>query len=184
MEIILRNWGGGDVHKKFIVVARRWLDEREQLHTETRRFSTMTQDLERLRDWLVQTGCTDIALESTGVYWQPVYNVLEGHVHVWLVNAQHVKQVPGRKTDLNDAAWLAQLLQHGLGKTSFFPQREQRGVRDLVGYPPSTVQDRTRVVNRLQKVLEDANLKLAAVATDIKGVSAQAIYSGPLVKHT
>ncbi len=175
MEIILRNCAGGDGHKKFIVVARRWLDEREQLHTETRRFSTMTQDLERLRDWLVQTGCTDIALESTGVYWQPVYNVLAGQVHVWLVNAQHVKQVPGRKTDLNDAAWLAQLLQHGLVKASFIPEREQRELRDLVRYRQSTVQDRTRVVNRLQKVLEDANLKLAAVATDIKGVSAQAI---------
>src|ERR687886_550271 len=175
MEIIIPNCAGGDVHKKFIVVCRRWLDEHGKLHTESLRFSTMTQDLERLRDWLVATGCTDIALESTGVYWQPVYNVLEGHVHVWLVNAQHVKQVPGRKTDLNDAAWLAQLLQHGLLKASFIPEREQRELRDLVRYRQSTVQDRTRVVNRLQKVLEDANLKLAAGATDIHGVSAQLI---------
>ena len=119
MEIIIRNCAGGDVHKKFIVVSRRWLDEHDQVHKETRRFSTMTQDLERLRDWLVQTGCTDIALESTGVYWQPVYNVLEGHVRVWLVNAQHVKQVAGRKTDQKDAEWLAQLLQHGLLRASF-----------------------------------------------------------------
>jgi transposase len=175
MEIIIRNCAGGDVHKKFIIICRRWLDEQDQVHTETRRFSTMTPDLERLRAWLVAVGCTDIALESTGVYWQPVYNILEGHLRVWLVNAQHVKQVPGRKTDLNDAAWLAQLLQHGLLKASFIPEREQRELRDLVRYRQSTVQDRTRVVNRLQKVLEDANLKLAAVATDIKGVSAQAI---------
>ncbi len=175
MEIIIRNCAGGDVHKKFIVVSRRWLDEHDQVHKETRRFSTMTQDLERLRDWLVQTGCTDIALESTGVYWQPVYNVLEGHVRVWLVNAQHVKQVAGRKTDQKDAEWLAQLLQHGLLRASFIPERDQRELRDLVRYRQSTVQDRTRVVNRIQKVLEDANLKLAAVATDVKGVSAQAI---------
>ncbi len=175
MEIIIRNCAGGDVHKKFIVVSRRWLDEHDQLHTETRRFSTMTQDLERLRDWLVQTGCTDIALESTGVYWQPVYNVLEGHVRVWLVNAQHVKQVPGRKTDTKDADWLAQLLQHGLLRASFIPEREQRELRDLVRYRQSTVQDRTRIVNRIQKLLEDANLKLAAVVTDIHGVSAQVI---------
>jgi transposase len=175
MEIIIRNCAGGDVHKKFIVVCHRWIDEHDHLHTETRRFSTMTQDLERLRDWLVAVGCTDIAIESTGVYWQPVFNVLEGHVRVWLVNAQHVKQVPGRKTDTKDAAWLAQLLQHGLLRASFIPERDQRELRDLVRYRQSTVQDRTRVVNRLQKVLEDANLKLAAVATDVKGVSAQAI---------
>ncbi len=175
MEILIRNCAGGDVHKKFIVVCRRWLDDAGRVRTETRRFSTMTQDLERLRDWLVQTGCTDIALESTGVYWQPVYNVLEGHVRVWLVNAQHVKQVPGRKTDTTDAAWLAQLLQHGLLRASFIPERDQRELRDLVRYRQSTVQDRTRVVNRIQKVLEDANLKLAAVASDLQGVSAQAI---------
>jgi transposase len=175
MEILIRNCAGGDVHKKFIVVCRRWIDEHDQVQHETRRFSTMTQDLERLRDWLVQTGCTDIALESTGVYWQPVYNVLEGHVRVWLVNAQHVKQVPGRKTDLKDAEWLAQLLQFGLLRASFIPERDQRELRDLVRYRQSMVQDRTRVVNRVHKVLEDANLKLAAVATDIRGVSAQTI---------
>jgi transposase len=175
MQIIIRNCAGGDVHKKVIVVCHRWLDAHDQVHTETRRFSTMTADLERLRDWLLQAGCTDIALESTGVYWQPVFNILEGHVRVWLVNAQHVKQVPGRKTDTNDAAWLAQLLQHGLLKASFIPERDQRELRDLVRYRQSTVQDRTRVVNRIQKVLEDANLKLAAVATDVQGVSAQTI---------
>lgn len=173
MEIIIPNCAGGDVHKRFIVVCHRWLDEYGTLHTQTRRFSTMTQDLERLRDWLVAVGCTDIALESTGVYWQPVFNILEGSVRVWLVNAQHAKQVPGRKTDLNDAAWLAQLLQHGLLRASFIPERNQRELHDLVRYRQSTVQDRTRIVNRIQKVLEDANIKLAAVATDVKGVSAQ-----------
>jgi len=104
-----------------------------------------------------------------------VYNVLEGYLKVWLVNAQHAKQVPGRKTDVKDAAWLAQLLQHGLLRASFIPERDQQELRDLVRYRQSTVQDRTRIVNRIQKVLEDANLKLAAVASDVKGGSAQAI---------
>ena len=104
-----------------------------------------------------------------------MYNVLEGYLKVWLVNAQHAKQVPGRKTDVKDAAWLAQLLQHGLLRASFIPERDQQELRDLVRYRQSTVQDRTRIVNRIQKVLEDANLKLAAVASDVKGGSAQAI---------
>ncbi|MDQ5851579.1 MAG: IS110 family transposase, partial [Chloroflexota bacterium] len=175
MDIILRHCAGGDVHKKFVVVCRRWIDEQGRVHKEVRRFSTMTADLEALRDWLVATGCPHIALESTGVYWQPVYNVLEGHVIVWLVNAQHIKQVAGRKTDIKDAEWLAQLLQHGLLRPSFIPERAQRDLRDVVRYRQRTVQDRTRIVNRIQKVLEDANLKLAAVATDLQGVSAQAI---------
>ncbi len=175
MDSILRHCAGGDVHKKFVVVCRRWIDEQGRVHKEVRRFSTMTADLEALRDWLVATGCPHIALESTGVYWQPVYNVLEGHVIVWLVNAQHIKQVAGRKTDIKDAEWLAQLLQHGLLRPSFIPERAQRDLRDVVRYRQRTVQDRTRIVNRIQKVLEDANLKLAAVATDLQGVSAQAI---------
>ena len=175
MDIIIPHCAGGDVHKQFIVVCRRWLDAQGRVHKEIRRFSTMTQDLERLRDWRVAAGCTDIALESTGVSWQPVYNILEGHLTVWLVHAQHVKQLPQRKTDVSDAEWLAQLLQHGLLQASFIPPRDQRALRDLVRYRQSTVQDRTRVLNRIQQVLEDANLKLAAVASDLHGVSAQTI---------
>jgi transposase len=175
MDAVLSNCAGLDGHKKFVVAARRWLDASGQVHTETRRFSTMTRDLEALAAWLVAAGCTDVVLESTGVYWQPIYNVLEGHVEVWLVNADHVKQVPGRKTDLKDAEWLAQLLQYGLVRRSFIPDREQRELGDLVRYRQSVVEERNRVANRLQKVLEDANLKLASVATNIEGVSAQEI---------
>jgi transposase len=173
MDVVIANCAGLDVHKKFVVAARRWRDTSGQLHTETRRFSTMTRDLETMAAWLVATGCTDVVMESTGVYWQPIYNLLEGQIEVWLVNAHHVKQVPGRKTDVKDAEWLAQLLQHGLVRRSFIPDREQRELHDLVRYRQSVVEERNRVANRLQKVLEDANLKLASVVTNIQGVSAQ-----------
>jgi transposase len=175
MDVMISNCAGLDVHKKFVVVARRWLDTNGQLQTETRRFSTMTRDLESMAAWLVAAGCTDLVMERTGVYWQPIYNVLEGQLEVWLVNAHHVKQVPGRKTDLKDAEWLAQLLQCGLVRRSFIPDRAQRELRDLVRYRQSVVEERNRVANRLQKVLEDANLNLASVATNIQGVSAQEI---------
>jgi transposase len=173
MDVVIANCAGLDVHKKFVVVARRWRDTSGQLHTETRRFSTMTRDLEIMAAWLVAAGCIDVVMESTGVYWQPIYNLLEGQIEVWLVNAHHVKQVPGRKTDVKDAEWLAQLLQHGLVRRSFIPDRDQRELRDLVRYRQSVVEERNRVANRLQKVLEDANLKLASVVTNIQGVSAQ-----------
>ena len=174
MEVLIPNCAGLDVHKKFLIASRRWIDAQGQVHTETRRFRTMTQDLERLAAWLVARGCTDVALESTGVYWQPVYNILERRLTLWLVNAQHIKQVPGRKTDVQDADWLAQLLQVGLLRPSFIPPQEQRELRDLTRYRQSLVDDRTRVLNRLQKVLEDANLKLTSVVTHVEGVSAQA----------
>jgi transposase len=173
MDIVIRNCAGLDVHKKFVIAARRWLDADGRIQTETRRFSTMTRDLEVMVEWLVAAGCTDVVMESTGVYWQPIYNVLEGQIEVWLVNAHHVKQVPGRKTDIKDAEWLAQLLQYGLVRRSFIPDREQRELRDVVRYRQSVVEERNRVANRVQKVLEDANLKLAAVASNIQGVSAQ-----------
>jgi transposase len=123
---------------------------------ETRTCGTTTAALLQLLDWLLAVGCTQVAMESTGEYWKPVYNILEGHVAVWLVNAQHVKTVPGRKTDVKDAEWLADLLWHGLLRRSFIPPRPQRELRDLTRQRSNLVRERADVVNRLQKVLEDA----------------------------
>jgi len=131
---------------------------------------------------LQQAGCTHVAMESTGVYWKPIYNILEGHLEVVVVNAQHLKGVPGRKTDVLDAEWLAECFQLGLLKASFIPPAPVRELRDLTRYRTSLIRERARTANRLQKVLEDANIKLAGVVTDIQGASAwamlQAIVSG------
>ncbi len=175
MERVFPNCAGLDVHKKFIVACRLAVDERGRVQKALRRFGTMTAELEALASWLGEGGCTHVAMESTGVYWRPLLNVLEGRYEVWVVNAHHVKHVPGRKTDVKDAEWLAQLMQQGLLRPSFIPPREQRELRDVVRQRQTLVEDRTRVVNRVQKVLEDANLKLAAVVGDLQGVSAQAI---------
>jgi transposase len=125
--------------------------------------------------WLQKWNCTHVAMESTSVYWKPVYNILEDHLELLLVNAQHVKNVPGRKTDISDAEWLADLLRHGLLRGSFVPPREQRNLRDLTRQRSKLVEERTRQVNRLHKVLEDANIKLTSVATDVMGVSGRAM---------
>ena len=142
---------------------------------ELKEFGTMTVDLLALSDWLAAAGITHVAMESTGEYWKPLYNILEGDFTVFLVNAAHVKQVPGRKTDKADARWLAKLMRHGLLQASFIPPVEQRDLRDLTRYRTKLVQEHSREVNRVQGVLERANIKLAAVATDIMGVSARAI---------
>jgi transposase len=161
---------GLDVHKKTVVACVRTLG-----HAETRTFGTMTRDVLALADWLTASGVTHVAMESTGFYWKPIYNILEGNFSLLVVNAQHLKAVPGRKTDVKDAEWLSQLLQHGLVRGSFIPDREQRDLRDLTRHRTSLVRDRARVVQRIQKVLEDTNLKLASVATDIVGLSARAM---------
>jgi Transposase and inactivated derivatives len=135
----------------------------------------MTTDLLALADWLQEKGCTHVAMESTGVYWRPVFNLLEGQFELLVVNAQHIKAVPGRKTDIKDAAWIAELLRHGLLRGSFIPSKPQRELRELTRYRSTLVQERARTLNRLQAVLEDANLKLASVVTDIYGVSARAM---------
>jgi transposase len=122
----------------------------------------MTKDLLGLGDWLAQEGCTHVAMESTGVYWKPVYNILEGQFELLVVNAQHLKAVPGRKTDVRDAEWIAELLAHGLLRGSFVPPVEVRELRELTRYRSSVVRDRARTINRLQKVLEAANIKLAS----------------------
>jgi transposase len=163
---------GLDVHKKVIVASRRILDPRAgTVHITRRQYGTMTADLLELRDWLSEAQVTHVAMESTGVYWQPVFNLLEGHFETWVVNAQHIKKVPGRKTDMKDADWIAQLLQCGLLKPSFVPDRQQRELRDLTRQQTKLVQQRNAVDNRIQKVLETANIKLGSVASDVLGVS-------------
>lgn len=163
---------GLDVHKKLVVACVRILDSKDgTVQSTLRKFGTMTADLLELRQWLAELKVTHVAMESTGVYWQPVFNLLEGHFKVWVVNAQHIKKVPGRKTDMKDAEWIAQLLQCGLLKPSFVPERQQRELRDLTRQQTKLVQQRNAVDNRIQKVLETANIKLGSVASDVLGVS-------------
>lgn len=175
MRIIYKRCCGLDVHKKVIVACLLLLEPDGELRKEIRKFGTMTEDLLALLDWLQQAGCTHVAMESTGVYWKPIYNILEGHLEVVVVNAQHLKKVPGRKTDVQDAEWLAECFQLGLLRASFIPPAPVRELRDLTRYRTSLIRERARTANRLQKVLEDANIKLAGVVTDIQGVSAGAM---------
>ena len=175
MEIVHTHCAGLDVHKKTVVAAIIVADLQGGLRKETRTFGTMTPDLLVLSDWLMEQGVSHVAMESTGEYWKPVFNILENNFEVLLVNAQHVKAVPGRKTDIKDAEWIAELLRHGLLKASFVPPRGQRELRELTRYRSTFVKERASLVNRLQKVLESANIKLASVATDVTGVSGRAI---------
>jgi len=149
--------------------------EDREWQVDIRTFGTMTDDLLRLHDWLVAANVSHVAMESTGVYWKPVFNILEEDFDVLLVNAKHIKFVPGRKTDVKDAQWIAELLQHGLLKASFVPEPAQRELREVVRYRTHLIAERVREVNRVHKVLEDANLKLSSVATDIMGVSGRAM---------
>jgi transposase len=175
MDVVHARCCGIDVHKRTVVACLRVANSGGALSKEVRTFGTMTQDLLCLTDWLTAAGCTHVAMESTGVYWKPVYNLLEGSLEVLVVNARHIKAVPGRKTDVKDCEWLADLLRHGLLQPSFIPDRPQRELRELTRYRTSLIQERTAEVNRLQKVLEGANIKLAAVATDIMGTSGREI---------
>ena len=175
MDVLYTHCAGLDVHKKTVVACRLGRDAQGQKVSQTLTFSTMTCDLLRLCDWLAEGGCTHVAMESTGEYWKPVYNLLEAHFELLLVNAKHVKTVPGRKTDVNDAQWLADLLQHGLLRASFVPPPPQRALRALTRTRRNFVQERATVCNRVQKVLEDANIKLASVATDVLGASGRAM---------
>jgi transposase len=171
MQVVHERCAGLDVHKKVIVACRIIPNDRGGWHKELRSFESMTDSLLALLDWLQAGGVTHVAMESTGVFWKPVFNVLEGQMEILLVNAKHIKFVPGRKTDIKDAQWIAELLQHGLLKASFIPPEPQRDLRELVRYRTHLIQERSREINRVQKVLEDANLKLASVATDVMGVS-------------
>lgn len=177
MKILHSCCCGLDVHKKSVTACILTSEPNRERSRLTRTFGTTTAELLELVDWLVQSNCTMAAIESTGSYWKPVYNLLEGILEVWVVNAQHIKTVPGRKTDVKDAEWIADLLQHGLLRQSFIPDEPMRELRELVRYRKSLTQQRVAEVNRVQKVLEGANIKLASVATDIMGVSGRAILS-------
>ena len=171
MDTLHPHCAGLDVHKDTVVACVRHQPPRGRARTEVRTFATHTAGLLELADWLAAEGVTHAAMESTGVYWKPVFNILEGRLAVMLVNAQHIKQVPGRKTDVKDCAWIAQLLQHGLLRASFVPPSPIRELRDLTRQRSQLVAEKATAANRIQKVLEDANIKLASVATDVLGVS-------------
>jgi transposase len=180
MQVVNPTCSGIDVHKKNVKVCLVTRDGNGQRHEEVRTFATMTRQLLALRDWLQDHDCKVIAMESTGVYWKPLFNLFEGDFEVLLVNPAHIKQVPGRKTDVKDCQWIAELLEHGLLKGSFIPPIEIRDLRDLTRYRRRLVQTRAAEVNRVQKILEQANIKLASVATDIMGVSSRAMLAALL----
>ena len=171
VEVVYPRCCGVDVHKKTVVACLIVPGPQGCPVKEVRTFGTMTDDLLALVDWVVAAGCTHVAMESTGSYWKPLYNLLEGVLEVLVVNAARIKAVPGRKTDVRDCEWIADLLRHGLLQASFIPDRPQRELRELTRYRASLVHERAAQVNRVQKGLEGANIKLAAVATDIMGVS-------------
>ena len=181
MDTIYAKVAGLDVHQKFITVGVRCHLDTGKTFAEVRTFTTMTRDLMALADYLEALGVTHVALESTGVLWKPVWNILEGRFTLFLVNPRHIKQVPGRKSDIKDAEWIAQLLQCGLLRSSFVPPRELRELRDLTRFRAQLASEQTRLANRIHKVLEDANIKLGAVATDILGKSGRAMI-GALIR--
>ena len=180
MEVTYERCCGLDVHKRSIaaclIVAGRGVAPEKTIRT----FGTMTADLLELADWLAEAECTHVAMESTGVYWKPIYNLLEDQFSLILANAQHIKAVPGRKTDVKDCEWIADLLRHGLLRPSFVPDRPGRELRELTRYRSSLVRERTAEVNRLQKTLEGANIKLASVVSEVTGVSARRLLAALL----
>lgn len=184
MELLLPRCAGIDIGKAELAVCARIVRDDGQLGELVATFGTTTPDLVELRDWLVGLGVTDVVMESTGVYWKCVYWMLEDHMNCVLANARHVKNVPGRKTDMIDAVWLAKLLAHGLLRASFVPPRPVRDLRDLCRNRKALIADHTRQVNRLHKVLEDAGIKLACVATDIMGVSGRSMIRALIAGQT
>jgi transposase len=175
MDTLFVKVAGLDVHLKSIQCAVRCYQESGRLLKQVRSFGTMTRDLRALADYLQALGVTHVALEATGVLWKPIWNVLEGRFTLLLVNPRHLKKVPGRKTDVSDAEWIAQLLQHGLLRGSFVPPRAVRELRDLTRHRAQLVGEHTRAANRIHKLLEDANVKLGAVASDVLGKSGRAM---------
>jgi transposase len=175
MEVIHERCCGLDIHKRSLVACLSLPGAKGAATTTVRTFGSMTADILALSDWLVEAGCTQVAMESTGVYWKPIWNLLEGVFTLLLVNPRHMKAVPGRKTDVTDAEWIANLLRHGLLTGSVVPERAQRELRELTRYRTTLVRERTAEANRLQKTLEGANIKRASVATDILGKSGREI---------
>jgi len=178
VETLIRRCAGLDVHKASVVACVRVIDENGELHSFTQSFGTTTSDLLRLNDWLMSYEVKIVGMESTGVYWKPVYTLLETEFECWLLNAQHLRNVPGRKTDVADAAWIAQLVAHGLVRPSFVPPKEIRELRELTRYRKTVIQDRSREAQRLHKTLEGAGIKLSSVASDILGASGRAMLQG------
>jgi transposase len=175
MHVVHARCAGLDVHKKSVVAAVRLLNADGSLTTQVRSFGTTTSALLDLLAWLLILEVSHVAMESTGEFWKPVFKLLEGSLTILVVNAAHIKHVPGRKTDVKDAEWIAELLAHGLLRPSFVPPAPQRALRDLTRQRTHLVQERASVVNQMQKVLEWANIKLASVVSDITGVSARAM---------
>jgi len=175
MDVIVKRCAGLDVHKEIIVACVRLMDDAGKVRKSVKTFKTMTGDLRRMRAWMEAQEVTTVAMESTGVFWKPIFNVLEGHFDLLLCNAGHIKNVPGRKTDVKDSEWIAQLLQCGLLKGSFVPHRAQRDLRDLTRHRAQLASEHTREANRIHKVLEDANVKLSAVASEVLGKSGRAM---------
>lgn len=169
MQTVYERCCGIDVHKKLIVACFR-----NGKKAELRKFDTLTSSIKELGNWLLENKCEMVAMESTGAYWKPIYNILELlDIDVMVVNAHHMKNVPGRKTDAKDAEWIADLLQHGLLKASYIPNKEQREIRDVVRYRKSLIEERAREINRLEKTLEGANIKLSSYVSDLNGVSSR-----------
>jgi transposase len=175
MQVIHRCCAGLDIHKDTVVACVRRVDDAGRARAQVRTFGAMTGQLIEPADWLAEQGVRHLAMESTGVYWKPVWHLLEGRFEPMLVNAQHIKQVPGRKTDVKDCQWIAELLQHGLLRPSFVPPEPIRELRDLTRQRAQVVAERGSVANRIQGVLEDANVKLGSVATDVLGDSGRAM---------
>lgn len=171
MQVLVERGCGLDVHQATVVACFLVVGSGGRAHKQIRTFGTTTRELRSLREWLLSQGCTQVGMESTGIYWKPVYAILEGAFEIVIANAQHVKKVPGRKTDVKDAEWIAELLCHGLLRPSFVPPQPIRELRDLTRYRRKLVESQAAERNRLEKLLESANIKLASVATDVFGVS-------------
>jgi transposase len=180
LSVLYACCAGLDVHKKTVVACLLLTAATGRTSREVRTFATTTAGLLALCDWLTSQGVTHVAMESTGIFWRPVFNLLEGSLEVILVNAQHMKAVPGHKTDIKDSEWIADLLRHGLLTASFIPPKPIRDLRDLVRFRKNVVQLRSQAINRVQKVLETANIKLASVASDVLGKSGRAMLQGLL----
>jgi transposase len=181
VEDLIERGAGLDVHKETVVATVISGNFGKRPIMETRTFGTMTPDLLELSDWLSSYGCTHVAMESSGIYWKPVYNILESDFETMVVNAKHIKNVPGRKTDVKDSEWIAQLLRKGLLKASFIPPKPIRELRDLTRYRKKLIYQRTAERNRIHKILEDANIKLGSVLFDIFGMSSTRILNAVLL---
>jgi transposase len=183
-DIVHARCCGVDVHKDSLAACVRWLDDEGKVNKESRTFGTTTLEINALASWLNSRNIQLIAMESTGVYWRPVWNLLESHFDIKLANSEHIRNLPGRKTDKKDGEWIAKLLQHDLVPTSFIPPKAIRELRDLTRSRTKLVQGRSAVANRIQKVLEDANIKLASVASDVLGHSGRAMLDAMIKGQT